>query len=380
MKRPVHVVPLEPRRVEGTLEIAADLEWPLGFHTWKKGRRQRVWIRVPEDLPVSAPAVADAFLLGTLFGASRLAGALCLHARATRELAENLDRLQALWVKRRPDKYHRISIECDGLDPGVPATGPSILTYSGGLDSSYSLFRATKTPSSDEDAAAPVGSAVMVHGADVPVEEVDAFEVAFARSKRMTDSRRVPLVRVVTNLRIVKQNWTHSSNTALAAILGLFRSRFSCGRIAVGFTPEEARAWWPQDLTDPPLLSSPAFPILGDGYEADRFEKMAAVAAWPEALESLRVCYRPGSWTGNCGDCFKCRVVGLFAWLACGRTPPFLPREMTIDDVNAAASCGDDNVLLRLSQLVEHARRLGVREPWILEAERAVAGAHERAP
>ncbi len=370
MKRVVDVRPEPPRRVGDVLEVAAELRWPLSLTTLRKGRRQRVWMRVPGDLEVSEAAVGDAFLLATVFGAMRLSGGLRLHGRATAELVDGLARLQALWSERRPDKYRAVGIECDDLEAGAPGGGPVILTFSGGLDSAYSLFR----HASPAVRATPpaLRAALMLHGADVPVAETAAFEEAFARSRRMTDSLGVPLLRAVTNLRVVKQNWTHSSNTALAGVMNLFRGRFGSGLVAVGYTREESLRWWPQDVTDLPLVSSPSFPVVGDGYEADRFEKMDAIRAWPEALENLRVCYRPGCYTRNCGECFKCWIAGFFAQLACGKPAPFMPRPFTDADVRASATCGDPLVLLRLTQLVTHARRRGVRESWVLEAERAL--------
>ena len=368
MRGPVHVWPDPPRRTGDVLEVAAELHWPFALSRLRKPRRQRVWIRVPAEYEVSEVAVGDAFLLGTVFGGMRLSGGIRLHARATAGLVENLHALQALWVTRHPDKYRPAPIECDAVEKGAPRTGPSVLAYSGGLDSSYSLHRHT---SPDRPADGPVvGAAVMLHGADIPWQETAAFEEAFAGSRRMTQSRGVPLLRAVTNLRVVKQNWTHSCPATLAAVMSLLRSRFASGLVAVGFTVEEARQWWPQDLTDPPLLSSPSFPVIGDGYESDRFEKLVAIRDWPEAMESLRVCFRPGSWTGNCGACFKCQVAGLFARLACGGAPPFMPRAMTEADIRELATRGDRNMGLRLSQLLDHARRRGVRDHWIVEVQR----------
>jgi len=373
VSRAVEIRPEAPRRVGDLLEVAAELRWPLGLATLKQGRRQRVWIRVPGELEVSETAVGDALLLATVFGAMRLSGGIRLRGRATAELVDGLGRLQALWSERRPDKYRAVGIECDALEPGVSGDGPALLTFSGGLDSAYSLFmRASAGP---RTAGPGLGAALMLHGADIPVEESAAFEEAFARSRRMTDSLGAPLLRAVTNLRVVKQNWSHSSNAALAGVMNLFRGRFGSGLVAVGYTREESLRWWPQDVTDLPLLSSPAFPVVGDGYEADRFQKMDAIHAWPEALANLRVCYRPGCFDRNCGECFKCWIVGFFARLACGKPAPFMPRPVTDADVRAIATCGDPLVLLRLTQLVDHARRRGVRESWVVEAERALAEA-----
>jgi hypothetical protein len=180
----------------------------------------------------------------------------------------------------------------------------------------------------------------------------------------------VPLLEAATNLRTVKQNWTHSCAATLAAVLHLGRGRFGRGLMAVGFTEAEARVWWPQDLTDPPLLSTGDFPVEGDGYEADRFEKMLAIRGWREGLAGLRVCYRKGVWDRNCGTCFKCLVAGFFARAATGEDPPFLDRPLGEEEARQLLANTDVNSVLRLHQLRRHATRLGVRAAWLDETAR----------
>lgn len=122
----------------------------------------------------------------------------------------------------------------------------------------------------------------------------------------------------------------------------------------------------------PPFFSTRAFPLAGDGYEADRFEKLVAIGDWPEALENLRVCLQAGSWRGNCGECVKCVLLGLYAQAAFGRVLPCLGREMTAEDVRKTSRCGDPNVYLRYHQLWKHARARGAAVPWLDDVEEAL--------
>jgi hypothetical protein len=355
-----HVWPEPIRRDGDGVEVAATIEWPFDVaRVWReprlwRRRRQRVFVRLPADVAVPEDAVGDTFLLATVFGAMRRASRLHVHAAVTADLVDGLGRLQALWCARRPDKYRVSELAADRLVAGTPARGPSVLAFSGGLDSTYTLARHTRA---DRDAGAPpLATAVMVAR-------------ALARARPIAASRGVPLRVVTTNLRHVKQNWTHSSIASLAAILGLFRGTHGRALLAIGFTPAEARAWWPQDETDPPLVSSSAFPIVADGWEADRFEKMAALVGWPEALANLRICYKPGVWDRNCGHCFKCLTGMFFAKLACGTMPACMPRDLDDDDIDRMATDPDPNVGLRMGQLVRHARARGITAPWL---ERAV--------
>jgi hypothetical protein len=371
MGRDAHVWPEPPRRVGDETEVAARVEWPATWPRFWRDRRARLWFRVPGDLPLSEVAVGDAFLLGTLFGAMRRARALHVHAPVGEERIGRLARLQRLWVERKPEKYREVEIRPDSTVPEVPATGPAVLSFSGGLDSAYALHRRTQ-PGNDETPR--VGAALLIAGTDVPVSEAEAYEQAFAKARRLTESRGVPLLRATTTLRNgVRHSWSHGSAAGFGAVLTLFRGRFGAGILASGLTAAEAPGFWPQDTTDPPLVSSSAFPVVADGLETDRFEKMLAVADWPEAYDSLRVCYAPGFWGRNCGECAKCLTTALLARLAWGRVPPFMPRDVGPEDVlRLAAVRHAPTIRLRLEQVQRHAAARGVDEPWVRAIDDAI--------
>jgi hypothetical protein len=320
-------------------------------------------VRIPEGIPVTECAAGDAFLLATAFGALRRARAIHVHAPVTAGLPESVARLGSLWAERDPSAYRPVEIRADSTVPGVPGSGPALLCYSGGLDSTWSLDRLAG-PGASADGPR-VGAAVMVRGADIPVEEETAFAAAFAHARAITASRGVPLLEAATNLRVVKQKWSHSYVAAFAAVLNLFRAGYGRGLLAAGLTREEAARWWPQDATDPPLVSSPAFPFEGHGYERDRLGKMEVLRDWAEAREHLRVCYRRGHWTGNCGTCFKCVVARLMARVALGGVPPCLEERPPEDDVRTAATSRDPMILLRFEQIRRHARARGLEAPWL---------------
>lgn len=377
MSRTATVRPEPPRRDGEVVECAAEVRWPFRASLFFHGRqRQRLWIRVPVEAGPDPVAVGDAFLLATVFGAMRLCDRLHVHGPVSADLLAHLEALERLWHEREPDRYRPAALSADRTVAPAPAAGPSVLTFSGGLDSAYSLWKHAgprRAPS-----LPPLSACVIVGGFDVPVEERDAFAAAARRAERMPASLGVPLLRAETNVRVVKQKWSHSVTAAIAAVLGLRRASHGRGLVGVGFTPEEARRWWPQDETDPPLVSTAAFPLVSDGWEADRFEKADALRDWPEALATLRVCFRPGSWTGNCGDCFKCWVAAFFLQIATGRPAPCFPRPVGLAEAEKMVACGDVNLDLRLGQILRHAKARGVAEPWVGAIDRALAGRAER--
>jgi hypothetical protein len=389
MSRVAHVWPEpvraidDPAKGEPAVEVAITVEWPRRFADLLEGpkvwraRRQRLWARLPAGTDVPPVAVGDAALLLAFFGALRRADVLHVHGEVTAERLPSATALAEVWHRRRPDKYRVPALRADRLTPAVVPAGPALLPFSGGLDSAYSLLRHAG-PGRAPDAV-PVATAMMVAGADIPVDEREAFDRAFARARRLTDSLGVPLRRVTTNLRSAKQNWTHSNNTALVALEGLFRATHGLGLLAVGFTAAEATAWWPADVEDPLHLSTPAFPVRADGHEADRFEKLVAVGGWPEALAHLRVCFRPGVWDRNCGDCFKCLTVMMFARLAFGGAIPCFPRGFTDADLERILAIADGMTGIRLRQFAHHARARGSTDPIVARVEAALARFPDRA-
>ena len=377
MGRVIHVWPRAPRAVDGPeamTEVAARSEWPIVWRKPWRRRRRDLAFRIPSGIPVSEVAAGDAFLLGTTFPAMRHGGVLHVHAPVTDELIGNLERLQARVVERRPEKYRRVEMRCERTTPPTPPPAPTLLSYSGGLDSTHALLRATSARAEADPAPGTtprVAAAVMVAGADIPVGETAAFARAFERSRRIVESRGLPLLAASTNLRQLKHSWTDGYVAGLVAVLGLFRARYGSAVLSMGVTAEEAMRHWPQDLLDPPLVSTRSFSIVSEGGDLGRFEKMAAMDGWPEALEDLRVCYAGGVWDRNCGACFKCLTAMLFARILWKRPPPFLPREVTVEDVRSLLGSRDTMLRLRLEQVRRAAHARGIAEPWLDELDRA---------
>ena len=152
----------------------------------------------------------------------------------------------------RAAQYHLEALEAAGASERVPGRARGIRRKVAPPQAQAEL---ALPPASNDDALRlPVLGRVAAGlpiGADVPVDEREAFDRAFARAQHLTDSLGVPLARVTTNPRSAKQNWTHSNNTALAALTGLFRATHGVGLLAVGFTATEAKTWWPADVEDP---------------------------------------------------------------------------------------------------------------------------------
>ena len=92
---------------------------------------------------------------------------------------------------------------------------------------------------------------------------------------------------------------------ALAAVAHVLAPAF--GEVLVGATHSygDMFPWGSNPLSDP-MLSSDRVRLLHDGADADRVEKIIAVAESDVALRHLRVCWENRDGTYNCGQCPKC--------------------------------------------------------------------------
>jgi hypothetical protein len=123
-----------------------------------------------------------------------------------------------------------------------------------------------------------------------------------------------------------------------------------------------------------PYFSSSALAIRHDGLHQNRLEKAAVVAAWPEALPLLRVCYNDTGPGGplNCGRCRKC-VRTMLALLALGRlgdATSFPVREVTPAMVEA---CTVDPLMVSFYEAVLEPLEQAGREDLARELRRRLS-------
>lgn len=365
MRRSVHIHPEAPVVLDGALELAARIDWPRSLG---RRRSQRIFFRVSDAAPADATSCATPFLLGALFRCMELGRPVRVHGEVAPGLLENLDRFQANWASWMPVRYRRVSITAEGTTPPRSGGQGACLAYSGGIDSTYAVRHLLLD--GDGRGSAERGSAVMVHGFDIPVEASEGFERALARARRILDSRGVPLRSVATNVREIRMSWEDANRAVIAGVLHLFRGRHARGLIANSYEASLARRFFPEDVEDPPLASSVDFPVEVCATERDRVGRLEGILDWPEALADLRVCYVDPRWDRNCGRCGKCIIVMLAARVLGAGALPCFDRDVEDHEIVRMLEDPHQIIPVRAQQLLEHARRRGIDEPWMRVAER----------
>jgi hypothetical protein len=289
----------------------------------------------------------------------------------SRTLFRNIRLFQEAWHCHCPGDYQLAEIEPEAVIAPAraannPAEGRTIQTFSGGVDSIFTLFRDHDRAS---DPAAQTGrTALLVHGFDVPLSKQADFDSLRKRIEKITNSAGVELQILRTSLRdSLPSNWNHSHGAALAGALHLFSSQSRTGIIAssdpynyVSFVPH---AWGSSPATDY-LLSGGEMEIIHDGAGFSRPQKIASLAAnRPEALSLSQFCWQGKDRSANCGKCDKCIQTRL-ALRASGNSESLcFSREFEPGMINALKF--SEETLGDILPLLDLARETNCNEPWV---------------
>lgn len=218
----------------------------------------------------------------------------------SRRLLQSTETIQNIFNGWDPG-FNKITISADSVvdDPGFPDEERGVGSFfSGGIDSLYTLAEHR-----DE-----VDTLVLIHGFDIDLDDSALWQQvtehlgAFARDTGKT------LIEIETNLGVFLRKyvgWSFGHGPALAAVGHLLSPRLRRMYIPGTHTLADDVAWGSHPAVDP-LWSSESLEFVHDGETVTRVQKTERVAAWPEAMQCLRVCWKNTGGAYNCGRCSKC--------------------------------------------------------------------------
>ncbi len=316
MNSKFHLWPAEITRNAEQITTGFSLEGP-GLE------RKAFWYRLPAACQSALAQSCDPYLLAALFKAMRTPADLVVHGAASPSLLRNLEEYQTAWAMWYPGIYSHIEIQADSeQEPPQASSGAVVSGFSGGLDSSFTVFRHRRQDLGRS--RQNLTAAVFVHGFDISLSRVEAYQRAALNARVMLDSLGVEMIPMAMNLKQLGDNWDHSHAAALASCLMLLQGGFSAGLIASSYPYSRIEAGWGTNPVTDWLLSSASFQIIHDGAGFTRFEKIQAISEWPAALQHLRVCLRGEERDKNCCRCRKCvRAILYFRFAGCGLPPCF---------------------------------------------------------
>lgn len=282
------------------VEAAATLEPPL------RGV-ERLWWRTAQTDVLSPGRVADAALLAVVQPA--MAHGLAVEVRGapvSSGLLGNLEEVQAAWSQWRG--WAPVPLRAEEARAGQRPPRSAIAAYSGGVDSSYTLWRHVDGAAGHQ--RRPIDAALVVEGFDITLED-PAFVAAVRRVAPPVEARGVPVVTAATNVRSIDDDWQAYHGFALASILTFAGGGHGAGLIASTDTYARPVIGWGSNAITDPLLGSDAFAVVHDGCGAHRVAKVAALAAWPDLVAALRFCWAGPRLDRNCGRCLKCVTMAM---------------------------------------------------------------------
>ena len=288
------------------------------------------WFDIPADLHAQATATASPWLVAVLPLAAALGATVTAAAPVDARLVEQLQRILQIWrawyAWVRPVRF-----DCPTASP-APLAGPrrAAAFFSGGVDSLFTAIRPRDSTVLGE--RAHIDELISVHGFDIPLGNVAAFQRLRERHAAFARDRGCSFVHVTTNLREtrlreVSWGWV-SHGCAMAAAALVLEPRYHTVLIPATGGYRDLHPWASHPLTDP-LFSTSATAFVHDGAGSTRLDKLRLLTQCVHALDVLRVCWESRT-DENCGHCNKClRTLALLECLgALGRASTFPERQL----------------------------------------------------
>ncbi len=309
---------------------------------------------------------ADLVPTALLYRAMHEGSDLHVDGAVTRSLLENLEEFGAAWHLLRPDLYRPIRLTAaevaeDRL-PTADVRDTAVLTYSGGVDSSFTLWQHTQNRAGYRTRRLATG--ILVQGMDIPIGADAAFEQAKRTARETLQAFDVPMTTVRTAWRTTAvADWEMEFGAGLAAVLRNWEGEAGTGLVSSGGHYAEFQIPWGSEPTLTPLLSANAFAISYDGGTYPRLAKIAAIAPVEPIVRNLRVCFERLGSGRNCGECEKC-VRTKLGFLAVGAPVPAAlgppPSEARISRLLGHTR----GLLSYLEAVLDECKRRDVDEPW----------------
>jgi hypothetical protein len=231
--------------------------------------------------------------------------------------------------------FHRVGLDNIKSVPKASKTEQRVGTFfSGGVDSFYTFLK-----HKDE-----ITDLILVHGLDMKLHDRTLRDKTSEKLREVALNFGKNLIEIETNIRELLDRYVGWRNfghgASLAAIGHLLFPHFQRIFIPASHTYAELFPCGTHPVLDP-LWSSESLEFVHDGCEATRVKKIALIAQYDIALQSLRVCWKNPNSSYNCGRCEKClmTMVALKANNALSRCTTF---EETLDVKNISKLISDN--------------------------------------
>lgn len=320
------------------------------------------------DGSLSPGAGGDAFVLGSLLLLMSEGFPVHIHGEVSARCLWNVNELQHVWARWKPEAYQRVAFTADVITSGFPKVGPAIAAFSGGVDACYTVQRHLNP---ETVMTSKVEAALFIQGFDIPESDDKLFSIARKRGEAILQGTAVRSLGVKTNFRALGQDWQDSFGLGVAACLSLFQSTYSVGLIGSGSSYEALRLGWGSSPITDYLFSTGQMEIRHDGAGASRTEKVASISSWPEVASGVRVCWEGDDIGRNCGKCEKCVRTFLNFKAAGVENPECFEAIPNSEDIRWMRA-GTQTRFYGIKEILDYAESQGRKGEWIDDLRFAV--------
>jgi len=134
-----------------------------------------LWYQVPNEDSSLLNSSLDPFVVGTIFRAMIQSTDFVVHGQVSPSLLQNLTEFQAAWTCWNPKRYKEIEIiaQVEQEQPQAQLSDRAISTFSGGVDSCFTVFRHRKGLCGR--LRRNLQACLMVHGFDIPLDQKEVL-------------------------------------------------------------------------------------------------------------------------------------------------------------------------------------------------------------
>lgn len=326
----------------------------------------------PDDITT----LADPWVRLLSFDMMGVGGTWKIEGTVSKSCLRNMERFMEYWHTIAPDKCHETILNAEQVydDSQEPTDDSALLPFSGGVDACYTAYRHTHGLAGHKNLE--VKAAMMIHGADIPLNQPERFDEALEHNREMLNDIGIDKIHVIrTDYNTVADksfDWGIYTHMAVLVGLGSFLSPLYKNIVPGSSSPYPvAPLRWGSNPVSDYMLASRLFQVHIDDLSKFRTEKAALIAKWPVGMQKLRVCWESslnGSSQQNCGHCEKCIRTNL-NFLACGVQLPCMP-VLSMKEIKA--NHGEIHLLRQYTTLIDYAKQHGCHEPWVKALDRKI--------
>lgn len=363
-KQKIVVWPDAPEVTEVHTIYGATIEFP-------DSSRQKLWYKVPAEFASLVTASADPFVVGSVFLAMERSADLVIHGQVSPSLLRNLVDFQNTWLSWCSDKYGRGEISADQESETETASpsGKAICAFSSGLDSWFTIYRHHFVPIGRQKRE--IAAALLIQGFDIPNDDDEAFSRLSNHSRSVLKTADIPLITVSTNFKQINPLWIHSHGAGLVSSLMLFQKQFTEGVIASTYPYNQLLLPWGSNPLTDLYLASRAFGVVHDAAHWSRMGKLQALANWPEAYDSIAVCYSNSRRDENCCRCGKCIMTMLLVSISQLKAPKSFPHPLTAELLLSLRNM-EDFELFGMDEMIPLVRASSLPKPLVAALARCI--------